>query len=96
MAKSKKDKALVAEEHKEVKDQFAEAKKKRRLLHEAQKKKEAVEDSREEFRKFFIKIKGKLKLGRDLENVIWMHFKASGFDKKEKFQEGINHFGYKL
>ena len=54
------------------------------------------EDNRESFRKFFIKIKGKLKLTSDLEEVIWMHFVRSGFDKKEKFEDGLKHFGYKI
>lgn len=51
---------------------------------------------REEFRKFFIQINTKLKLNRNMEDVIWLHLKASGFDKKEKFNEGVLHFGYKL
>lgn len=63
---------------------------------EKQAKKSPEENSREEFRKFFIKIKGKLSLTQDMEEVIWIHFKSAGFDSKEKFEEGIKHFGYKL
>lgn len=63
---------------------------------EKQSKKICSENTREEFRKFFIKIKGKLKLTKDMEEVIWLHFKAAGFDKKEKFIDGIKHFGYKI
>lgn len=54
------------------------------------------ENTREEFRKYFIQIKKKLGLGKEMENVIWLHFKAAGFDKKDKFDEGVKHFGYKL
>ena len=83
---------------KEVKenDIFAEAKEKRRLAYEASEKISAKEDSREEFRKFFIKLKGKLNLASDMEVVIWNHLQSIGADKKEKFEEGIKHFGYEL
>ena len=80
-----------------VKDRLAEAKAARRKAwEEKQAKKTVEENSRDEFRKFFIKIKGKLGLGKDMEEVIWIHFKSAGFDKKEKFEDGIKHFGYKL
>lgn len=82
---------------KEKTDKFASAKEKRRLAWESSDKEESkVENNREEFRKFFVKLKNKLGLKADMEDVIWIHFKASGFDKKEKFEEGIKHFGYKL
>lgn len=54
------------------------------------------ENDREEFRKFFIGLKRKLNLESDRENVIWLHLKAIGMDKKEKFNEGVKHFGYKI
>lgn len=58
--------------------------------------KQVEENTREEFRKYFVQIKKKLGLGKEMENVIWLHFKAAGFNKKEKFDEGVKHFGYKL
>lgn len=58
--------------------------------------KKVEEGTREEFRKYFTRIKRQLNLASDLEEVIWLHLKASGFDKKDKFEQGINHFGYKL
>lgn len=51
------------------------------------------EDSREEFRKFFAQNKLKLELSSSLEDVLWLHFKAYGFDKKESFSAGLKHFG---
>jgi hypothetical protein len=51
---------------------------------------------RDEFRKYFAKLKRKLNLDNSLEEVIWLHFKATGYDKKSKFDEGIIHFGYKI
>ena len=54
------------------------------------------DETREEFKKYFIKLKRKMGLTPDLEQIIWLHFKASGFDEIEKFDKGIEHFGYKL
>lgn len=51
---------------------------------------------RKEFSNYFIKLKRKLKLDPSLEEVLWLHFKASGFDKPEMFDKGIENFGYKL
>ena len=62
----------------------------------AEQKEPKESEIREEFKKYFIKLKRKLGLSNDLEQTIWLHFKASGFDKKEKFDDGIKHFGYKL
>jgi len=80
------------------KSRLEQAKEKRRLAWEAKQKERGSDErsEREEFRKFFAKIKNKLKLEKSMEEVIWKHFKASGFDKKEKFEKGIKHFGYKL
>lgn len=96
MSKTKEKKEKVS------KDIFSEAKRKRKEAHEAKLKakenaKAANEaQTREEFRKFFIKAKKKLKIAADMEGVIWTHIKASGFDKKEKFEDGIKHFGYNI
>ena len=69
------------------------AKAKRKAAHEAKEAKAKIEDSREEFRKFFAQKKSKLALAPSLENVLWLHFKAYGFDKKENFSAGLKHFG---
>lgn len=69
------------------------AKAKRKAAHEAKEAKAKVEDSREEFRKFFAQKKSKLSLSSSLENVLWLHFTAYGFDKKENFSAGLKHFG---
>jgi hypothetical protein len=59
-------------------------------------KKELEKNNREDFRKYFIKLKRILKLESYMENIIWLHLKASGFDTKSKFDEGVKHFGYKI
>ena len=51
---------------------------------------------REDFRKYFLKIKNKLKLEKSVEEIIWVHLKAIKHDKKELFDKGVKHFGYKL
>ena len=82
---------------KPTKSHITAAKEKRRKAWEAQQKENnKAENTRDEFRKFFIKIKGKLGLTQDMEEIIWIHFKSAGFDSKEKFEAGIKHFGYKL
>ena len=62
----------------------------------AEKKEPKEEEIREEFKQYFTKLKRKIGLTSDLEQIIWLHLKASGFDKKEKFSAGVRHFGYKL
>lgn len=79
------------------KAKLADAKKRRKAAWDAKQATENTEEnSREEFRKFFVKIRSKLSLAQGMEGVLWTHFKSAGFDKKEKFKEGIKHFGYKL
>ena len=69
----------------------------RKTIHESKlAKKGAIEDSREEFRKYFVGLKRKLNLQPELEQVIWLHLKAVGMATKEKFNEGVTHFGYKI
>ena len=59
-------------------------------------KKKKKEDSREEFRKYFLKLNKKLNLNKSLEEVIWIHLKTIEHDKKELFDKGVKHFGYKI
>jgi hypothetical protein len=59
-------------------------------------KKKKKEDSREEFRKYFLKLNKKLNLNKSLEEVIWIHLKTIKHDKKDLFDKGVEHFGYKL
>ena len=54
------------------------------------------DEVRSDFKRYFVKLKRKLKLDSSLEDVIWLHLKASGFAKEELFDKGIENFGYKL
>jgi len=69
----------------------------RRANHEAKMQaKKLVDASREEFRIYFVELKRKLNLAPEIEDVMWLHLKAIGMNQKEKFNEGVKHFGYKI
>ena len=59
-------------------------------------KKKDKNNNREEFRKYFLKLNKKLNLNKSLEEVIWIHLKTINHDKKELFDKGVKHFGYKI
>ena len=63
---------------------------------EKKSRKKREDEVRSDFKKYFVKLKRKLNLDSNLEDVIWLHFKAAGFAKEELFDKGIENFGYKL
>lgn len=78
-------------------EKIAKARKKRIAIAAEKNKIETKKDnSREDFRKYFLKINKKLKLEKYVEEVIWIHLKTIGCNKKELFEKGIEHFGYKI
>jgi len=93
MAEEKKTKKKLSDEEK-----IAKARKKRLALAEERgiKKPQEKDNSREDFRKYFLKLNKKLKLNKSLEEVIWVHLKTIGCNKKELFDKGVKHFGYKI
>ena len=52
-------------------------------------------DVREAFSNFWSLEKRHYKKYKEMEDVLWAHLKASGFDKPDLFSEGIKHFGLK-
>jgi hypothetical protein len=71
-----------------------EMREKRREAGEAKKAAKAAElDQRDEFRKFFAKKREKLSLDSSMEHILWLHFVATGHAEKEKFEDGLKHFG---
>lgn len=59
-------------------------------------RKKIVESKRsvkDKFSLFWFKKSKELKKNRDLEDVIWKHFKSYGYDKENMFEEGLKHFG---
>jgi hypothetical protein len=79
-------------------DKIAKARKKRLALAEERgiKKPQEKDTSREDFRKYFLKLSKKLKIDKTLEEVVWIHLKTIGCNKKELFDKGVKHFGYKI
>jgi len=53
-------------------------------------------DKQKAFHKFFIKIKDKLNLSAEMENVLWRHLVATKNDSPDDFKNGIENFGYKI
>jgi hypothetical protein len=77
-------------------DRIEKARKRRIALAKEMKKAEEKTNERENFRKYFLKLSKKLSLNKSLEEVIWTHLKAIKHDKKELFDKGVKHFGYKI
>lgn len=50
---------------------------------------------RDEFRKFWAEQKYQYGKSKDLEPILWAHFKATQHDDPAKFEDGIAHFGLK-
>ena len=71
----------------------------RKANYDAMKKTSKVQreqDIREDFKRYFVKLKRKLNLDAQLEDIIWLHLKSTGCANKDKFDEGVKHFGYKI
>ena len=77
-------------------ERIAKARKKRIALAAEKAPKQEQSDSRDEFRKYFLKLNKKLKVDKSMEQVIWIHLKTIQCNKKELFEQGIKHFGYKI
>lgn len=53
------------------------------------------ENVREQFSAYWAIAKKEYKRSKDMEDILWAHLKAAGFDKPELFEEGLEHFGLK-
>lgn len=71
---------------------------KKRLAIALEKNEQKVEKSndRHEFKKYFLKLSKKINIDKSLEEVIWIHLKTIKCDKKDLFDKGVKHFGYKI
>lgn len=93
---SKKKREMEEMDYMEQESQVSieEIRKKRKQDAEAMKAAKQKElNQRDEFRKFFAKKRDKLKLDSSMEHILWLHFLNSGFAQKEKFEDGLKHFG---
>jgi hypothetical protein len=56
---------------------------------------DSQQDARAAFSAFWAMAKKDYKRTKDLEDILWAHLKASGHDKPELFEKGLEHFGLK-
>lgn len=58
---------------------------------------EEVNDYRSNFSLFWAQNKKAYGMAKDgdIEQILWLHLRAAGFDNPEKFAQGIKHFGLK-
>jgi len=91
MSEDKKSKKIDSDE-----ERIDKARKKRIALAKEQPTVGEKTDSREDFRKYFLKLSKNLGLKKYLEEVIWSHLKTIKCDKKDSFDDGVKHFGYKI
>ncbi len=97
MADEKKEKKAKKEmASQEVKEMsLQEAKAYRASLYKEQPRKLDDHEKRELFRLFWAENKYKYGKAKDLEDVLWLHLKASKLDDPENFDNGLAHFGLK-
>lgn len=88
---AKKDKAELKEESGEM--SLEEARAYRAALYKPEKAVLSEQDKREQFRLFWATEKYKYGKAKNLEQIIWLHLKASKLDEPEKFEAGLKHFG---
>jgi hypothetical protein len=72
-----------------------EAKAYRASLYKEPKKVLSEKEKRMQFKLFWAKEKAKYRKHKSLEEVIWLHLKATSNDEPENFATGLNHFGLK-
>lgn len=70
-----------------------EAKAYRASLYKPSAKSLSDQEKREKFRLFWATEKYKYGKSKDLEQILWVHLKASKLDDPEKFEAGLKHFG---
>lgn len=74
---------------------LAEARAYRASLYKPAKKELSDEEKRDSFKMFWARSKRSYGNPKNLEQVLWLHLKATGNDEPEKFESGISHFGLK-
>jgi hypothetical protein len=90
MAKKEKEKLEVKEEM-----TLEEARAFRASLHKPAKAAMGELERKEAFRVYWAKEKAKYGMGKDLEDILWLHLQAVKMDEPEKFEQGVKHFGLK-
>lgn len=91
----KKDKSEEGSADKAEEMTLEEARAYRSSLYKPAVKSLTEQEKREEFRLFWAQEKYKYGKSKDLEEILWLHLKASNQENPENFQDGLNHFGLK-
>lgn len=91
MAKRDREREESKEQPKEM--SLEEAKAYRAALYKPAEVVLSDQEKREKFRLFWAQEKYKYGKSKDLEQILWMHLKATKLDDPEKFEDGLKHFG---
>jgi hypothetical protein len=67
----------------------------RASLYKEPKKAMSEKERRMQFKIFWAKEKAKYKKSRSLEEILWLHLKATKRDEPGQFEDGLRHFGLK-
>lgn len=89
--KDREEREEVQNEPKEM--SLEEARAYRAALYKPSAKVLSEDEKREQFRIFWAQEKYKYGKSKDLEQILWVHLKASKHDDPEKFEAGLKHFG---
>ena len=90
---AKKDKTLGDEKEDAKEMSLEEAKAYRASFYKPTAAVASDQDKREQFRLFWAQEKSKYGKSKDLEQILWVHLKASKLDEPENFEKGVQHFG---
>lgn len=93
MARKKNPENKTREE--DIREKLDRARQMRIAMAKQNKAPEADVDAKEAFRVFWTSARKSYDRPKELEEVLWAHLKASGYDKPELFQAGLEHFGLK-
>lgn len=92
---NKHNKPQKQEQSAEKEMSLEEAKAYRASLHKPEIQKLTEEEKRDLFRIFWAQEKYKYGKAKDLEQILWVHLKASKLNEPEQFDAGLAHFGLK-
>ncbi len=87
--KKEKQESLTIKEAKALRKKIYLEKSKQSLINEIA----DYETVKEEFHIFWINFARTNKISEDLENIVFKHLKSIGYLTKEKFTDGMKHFG---
>jgi hypothetical protein len=91
----KAPKLVLAKKDSKKEMSLEEAKAYRASLYRPQSRILSETEKQQQFKLFWAQNRKKYGQPKELEKVLWMHLKKTGNDQIEKFDAGIQHFGFK-